>query len=96
MYFRALAGAVPDEASLCRFRNHLVVRAYKNKLLSTWQKLANKQTHQQKVLNIVEWCFGTAKRLSRIKYASYFSTIKIDTQVICIGMNLKNRQEIFY
>ncbi|WP_083331304.1 transposase [Nitrosomonas eutropha] len=63
----------------------MVAQAYKNKSLSA------RQTHQQKTPNIVERCFSIAKRLSGMKHASYFSTIKINAHIImkCIGMNLK-------
>lgn len=64
-------------------------RAYKNKPLSARQKLANKLISKKRY--IVEQCFGTAKRLFGMRRASYFSTVKVNAQVImkCIGMNLK-------
>ena len=64
-------------------------RAYKNKPLSSRQKLANQLISKKRY--IVEQCFGTAKRLFRMGRASYFGTVKVNAQVMLksICMNLK-------
>ncbi len=50
---------------------------------------ANRQFLKERT--IVEQCFGAAKRLFGMRRASYFSTVKVSTQVImqCIGMYLE-------
>jgi len=72
-----------------KIKSAIMHRAYKNKPLSARQKLANKLISKKRY--IVEQCFGTAKRLFRMGRASYFGTIKVNTQVMLksICMNLR-------
>jgi len=72
-----------------KIKSAIMHRAYKNKPLSTRQKLANKLISKKRY--IVEQCFGTAKRLFRMGRASYFGTIKVNAQVMLksICMNLR-------
>jgi len=72
-----------------KIKSAIMHRAYKNKPLSTRQKLANKLISKKRY--IVEQCFGTAKRLFGMARASYFSTVKVNAQVMLksICMNLK-------
>ncbi|MFZ1852250.1 MAG: transposase [Nitrosomonas sp.] len=53
------------------------------------QKLANSLISKKHY--IVEQCFGTIKRLFKMRRASYFGTVKVNAQVILksICINLK-------
>ncbi len=72
-----------------KIKSAIMHRAYKNKPLSVRQKLANKLISKKRY--IVEQCFGTAKRLFKMGRASYFTTVKVNAQVVMksICMNLK-------
>jgi IS5 family transposase len=72
-----------------KIKSAIMHRAYKNKPLSSRQKLANQLISKKRY--IVEQCFGTIKRLFRMGRASYFGTTKVNAQVILksICMNLK-------
>jgi len=72
-----------------KIKSAIMHRAYKNKPLSSRQKLANQLISKKRY--IVEQCFGTIKRLFRMGRASYFGTIKVNVQVVLksICMNLK-------
>jgi IS5 family transposase len=72
-----------------KIKSAIMHRAYKNKPLSTRQKLANKLISKKRY--IIEQCFGTAKRLFRMGRTSYFGTVKVNAQVLMksICMNLK-------
>ncbi len=64
----------------CKIKCAIMHRAYKNQPLSARQILANKLISKKRT--IVEQCFDTAKRLFGMRRASYFSTAKVNAQVI--------------
>ncbi|PXW78328.1 IS5 family transposase, partial [Nitrosomonas sp. Nm84] len=72
-----------------KIKSAIMHRAYKNRPLSARQKLANRLISKKRY--IVEQCFGTIKRLFRMRRASYFGTVKVNAQVMLksICMNLK-------
>jgi IS5 family transposase len=63
-------------------------RAVKNKPLTDRQKLANKLISKKRY--IVEQCFGTGKRLFGMARSRYFTTVKVNGQMLMksICMNL--------
>jgi IS5 family transposase len=58
-----------------KIKSAIIHRAYKNKPLSSRQKLANQLISKH---YIIEQCFGAIKRLFRMGRASYFGTLKVN------------------
>ena len=72
-------GIVCTESQSADIKVAIQHRAYKNKPLNQRQKQANRliaKTHY-----IVEWAFGTGKRLLNIGRASYMITAKVNGQM---------------
>jgi IS5 family transposase len=69
-------------------KNGIMVKAVKGKPLTRWQKRFNKLISKKRY--IVEQAFGTLKRRFQFHRASYFTTVKVHTQMILksIAFNL--------
>ena len=63
-----------------KIKSAIMHKAHRNKPLTERQKLVNRLISKKRF--IIEQCFGTLKRIFGIERASYFSTVKVNAQLL--------------